>query len=55
MAIPVGVLINRSDIGNNCVEDYCRQEGVPILMHIPWGQELARLHARGEGGKVPAL
>jgi MinD superfamily P-loop ATPase len=48
MAIPVGVLINRSDIGNNCVEDYCRQKGVPILMHIPWDRELARLYARGE-------
>lgn len=46
--IPAGVLINRSDIGNNCVEDYCRQEGVPVLMHIPWDRELAGLYARGE-------
>jgi MinD superfamily P-loop ATPase len=46
--IPVGVLVNRSDIGNDCVEDFCREEGVPILKHIPWDEELARLYARGE-------
>lgn len=46
--IPVGVLVNRSDIGNSCVEDFCREEGVPILKHIPWDEELAKLYARGE-------
>ncbi len=48
LAIPAGVLINRSDIGDKRVEDYCRRESVPILMHIPWDRELARLYARGE-------
>lgn len=46
--IPAGVLVNRADIGNNCVEDFCREEGVPILKHIPWDEELAKLYARGE-------
>lgn len=48
LQIPTGVLINRADLGNNCVEEYCRQEGIPILMQIPWDRELARLYARGE-------
>ncbi len=46
--IPAGVIINRSDIGTNCVEDYCKQEGIPVLMHIPWDRELAELYAKGE-------
>ncbi len=46
--IPAGVLINRADIGNDCVEDFCRAEGVPVLQHIPWDEELAKLYARGE-------
>jgi MinD superfamily P-loop ATPase len=48
LEIPAGVVINRSDIGNDCVEDFCRQEGLPVLMHIPWDRELAQLYARGE-------
>ena len=48
MQIPTGVLINCADLGNNCVEQYCRQEELPILMQIPWDRELARLYARGE-------
>lgn len=46
--IPAGVIINRSDIGSSCVDDYCRTEGLPVLMRIPWDRELARLYARGE-------
>lgn len=48
LEIPAGVVINRSDIGNDCVEDFCRQEGLEVLMHIPWDRELAELYARGE-------
>ncbi|MGI5822747.1 MAG: ATP-binding protein [Dethiobacteria bacterium] len=46
--IPVGVLINRADIGDKRVEEYCRREGVPVLMEIPFDRELATLYARGE-------
>lgn len=46
--IPVGVLINRADIGNKDVEEYCYREGIPVLMQIPWDRELAVLYARGE-------
>lgn len=48
LEIPAGVLINRSDTGDNCIEEYCRKEGLPVLMQIPWDLELARLYARGE-------
>jgi MinD superfamily P-loop ATPase len=46
--IPAGVLVNRADIGNSCVDDYCRREGLPVLAYVPWDRELARLYARGE-------
>lgn len=48
MDIPAGVLINCSDSGDNKVEAYCRQEGLPVLMQIPWDRDLATLYARGE-------
>ena len=43
--IPVGVLVNRSDIGNDC-GGFCREEGVPILKHIP--MRVGQTYARGE-------
>ncbi len=46
--IPAGVLINRSDLGDRRVEDYCKRHGLPILMQIPWDEQLARNYARGE-------
>ena len=48
LGIPSGVLINRADIGDKRVEEYCRQADIPILMQIPWDRELAKLYARGE-------
>ena len=46
--VPAGVLINQADVGNKDVERYCREEGLPVLMQIPWDRELASLYARGE-------
>ena len=42
------MLINRADIGDDRVEEYCRRENVPVLMHIPFDRKLAELYARGE-------
>ncbi len=48
LGIPAGVLINRADIGNKEVEEFCQRENIPVLMQIPWDRELAVLYARGE-------
>ncbi len=48
LGIPAGVVINRSDIGDNEVEEYCLKSGLPILQKIPWNLEAARYYARGE-------
>ncbi|MBC7341421.1 MAG: ATP-binding protein [Clostridia bacterium] len=48
LAVPCGVVINRADLGDERVEHYCHEQDLPILMRIPWDQELARFYARGE-------
>jgi len=48
LGIPAGVIINRCDIGDGGVEEYCRKKSLPVLQKIPWDNNLARLYARGE-------
>lgn len=48
LEIPAGVVINRCDMGDDQVEDYCRDRGLPVLLKLPWDRELAVLYARGE-------
>jgi MinD superfamily P-loop ATPase len=45
--IPYGVVINRDGAGDSRVEEYCRQEGIPILLRIPLDIKIARLYSRG--------
>jgi MinD superfamily P-loop ATPase len=45
--IPCGLIINRSDIGNNDVRQYAQTEGLPILMEIPFDREIAEAYSRG--------
>ena len=47
LRIPCGVVINRDSGGNSGVEEYCKAEGVPLLLHIPLDNEIARLYSRG--------
>ncbi|MFA6358048.1 MAG: ATP-binding protein [Candidatus Omnitrophota bacterium] len=47
LKIPFGVVINRADIGDGKVEDYCRQENIPILMSIPFNKEIAVSYSEG--------
>jgi MinD superfamily P-loop ATPase len=47
LQIPFGVVINRSDIGDGKVEDYCRQGYIPVLMKIPFSREIAVSYSRG--------
>jgi MinD superfamily P-loop ATPase len=47
LQIPFGVVINRSDIGDGKVEDYCGNESIPILMKIPFSREIAVSYSEG--------
>ncbi len=50
--IPVAVVINRCDIGDDRVEVFCKREHLPVLGRIPLDRRLAEVYA--EGG-VPAF
>jgi len=43
-----GVVINRSDVGNHDVRDYCSTESIEILTEIPDDRRVAEAYARGE-------
>lgn len=47
MGIPHGLVINRCDIGDDGVERYARDKGIPVLMRIPFDREIAELYSRG--------
>ncbi len=48
--IPGGVVLNRAlgGTGEERIESFCREKGVPLLLKMPWDRELASLYARGE-------
>ncbi|MBN1527120.1 MAG: ATP-binding protein [Candidatus Omnitrophica bacterium] len=47
LKIPFGVVINRSDIGDDKVDRYCRGNKIPVLLRIPFDREIALLYSRG--------
>ena len=42
-----GLVINRSDMGDDQVRVYAEQEGLPILMEIPFERQIAEAYSRG--------
>ena len=48
LKISFGVVVNRSDLGDNKVDDYCGKENIPILMRIPFEKEIAVAYSKGE-------
>ncbi|MFC1837022.1 (4Fe-4S)-binding protein, partial [Thermodesulfobacteriota bacterium] len=48
LGIPMGVVLNRSDVGDRKVQEYCRDMGIPLLMEIPHDRKIAEGYARGE-------
>ncbi|MDD4941126.1 MAG: ATP-binding protein [Candidatus Omnitrophica bacterium] len=47
LGIPFGVVINRADIGDGKVEEYCSREHIPVLMKIPFSKEIAVSYSEG--------
>ena len=47
LKIPFGIVINRSDIGDDKVDKYCQDNKIPILLRIPFDKEIALLYSRG--------
>jgi MinD superfamily P-loop ATPase len=46
--IPLGLVINRSDLGDDKVREYAYQEDLPILMEIPFDRQIAEAYSKGE-------
>jgi len=47
LAIAFGVVINRSDLGDDNTDKYCKKEHVPVLMRIPFSRKIASAYSQG--------
>ena len=48
LEIPHGIVINRSDLGDEKVWEYAEQESIPILMEIAFDRRVAEAYSRGK-------
>jgi MinD superfamily P-loop ATPase len=48
LGIPCGLLINRSDMGDDKVREYAHEKDLPILMEIPFDRRIAEAYSRGK-------
>jgi MinD superfamily P-loop ATPase len=48
LELPFGVAVNRVGIGDGRVHEYCRDQGIPILLEIPDDRRIAEAGSRGE-------
>jgi MinD superfamily P-loop ATPase len=48
LKIAVGVVINRCDIGDEKVKEFCDRRGLPVLMEIPEERLIAEAYSRGQ-------
>jgi len=46
--IPLGLVINRSDLGDSGAKEYAHEMNLPILMEIPFERQIAEAYSRGE-------
>ncbi|MDD5015800.1 MAG: ATP-binding protein [Atribacterota bacterium] len=47
LKIPHGVVLNKCDIGDHKVEEYCKKNNIPILLSIPLDKEIAVAYSKG--------
>jgi MinD superfamily P-loop ATPase len=48
LGIPCGLVINRSDMGDDQATTYARKEDIPVLMEIPFDRRIAEAYSRGQ-------
>jgi len=48
LGLPCGLVVNRSDLGDDRLTRYARKERLPILMEIPFDRRIAEAYSRGE-------
>ncbi|PKP61801.1 (4Fe-4S)-binding protein [Candidatus Atribacteria bacterium HGW-Atribacteria-1] len=47
LKIPHGVVLNKCDIGDHKVEEYCKKNNIPLLLFIPLDKEIAVAYSQG--------
>jgi len=48
LGLPCGVVINRADVGDGRVRDFCLRENIPVLLEIREDRKIAEAYSRGE-------
>ncbi len=48
LGIPAGLVVNRSDMGDDKVREYAASVDLPILMEIPFDRKIAEAYSRGQ-------
>jgi len=44
----MGAVVNRAGIGDRTVQDYCREQDIPVWAEIPFSRAVAEAYSRGE-------
>ena len=47
LKIPYGVVLNKCDIGDHKVEEYCKKNDIPLLLSIPLDRKIAVAYSKG--------
>jgi MinD superfamily P-loop ATPase len=47
LGIAKGVVINKADLGDRGVWDYCKSKEIPVLMEIPMDRQIAESYSKG--------
>jgi MinD superfamily P-loop ATPase len=47
LGIPLGVFVNRADLGDGRVKEYCQREDIPLLGELPHDRRIAEVYSRG--------
>ncbi len=48
LGVPLGVVVNRSDIGDREAHEFCATRAIPILAEIPHSRKIAEGYAKGD-------
>jgi MinD superfamily P-loop ATPase len=47
LGIQKGVVVNKADVGDRKVWDYCQSQNIPVLMEIPMDRRIAESYSKG--------
>ena len=48
MGKPMAAVINRAGLGDDKLQGFCRDKGIPILAELPFSRAVAEAYSRGQ-------